>query len=121
KVLWDAQRWEEAGAAAETLLAGIAVSGPPLGKEQRFRIMRCAIAYSMANDEEGLARLRERFGERMRQSPDAGSFAIVAAPIEKQGVAFRELASRRAAADTMERFIASLKDKAAAEAPPAIN
>lgn len=121
KVLWDAQRWEEAGAAAETLLAGIAVSGLPLGKEQRFRIMRCAIAYSMANDEEGLARLRERFGERMRQSPDAGSFAILADPIEKQGVAFRELASRIAAADTMERFIASLKDEAAAEAPPAIN
>lgn len=120
-VLWEAQRWDEAGKAAETLAAGLDVgaAGKPLTDEARYQIMRGAIAYSLADDEEGLARLRSRFGERMAQTSDASGFAVVSDPIERSGVAFRNLVSRIAAANVMQRFVASLKNDEAA--PVAVN
>jgi hypothetical protein len=107
-VLWEAQRWDEAGQAAETLLAG-ATADKTLSADDRFQIMRGAIAYSLADDQAGLNRLRTRFGARMAQTDDASGFAIVSDPIERQGVAFRDLASRIASVNTVQRFINSLK------------
>ncbi len=45
----------------------------------------------------------------MAGGPDASSFAVVSEPIVKQGVAFREMASRIASVDTLDRFLATLK------------
>ncbi|MEN6543703.1 hypothetical protein [Parvibaculum sp.] len=107
-ILWEAQRWDEAGAAAEAVLAG-ADGARPLTDDQRFDVMRSAIAYAMAGNEEGLSRLRTQFGSRMAATSDASAFAVVTDAIEKNGVAFRELASRIASVNTMERFVNSLK------------
>lgn len=109
-VLWDAGRWEEAGAAVETMLGDRWKTDEALSDDARLQVMRGAVAYSLAGDEDGLSRLRTKFGEAMSRSPDAGAFAVVSDPIVEQGVAFRELASRIAAVDTMERFVASLRD-----------
>ncbi|MGB5950120.1 MAG: hypothetical protein WBG82_12435, partial [Parvibaculum sp.] len=107
-VFWEAQRWEEAGQAAEALLAN-AGGERALGADERFQIMRGAIAYSLGNDEAGLERMRTKFGSRMADTADASAFAVVTEPIERQGVAFRELASRIASVNAMERFVNSLK------------
>ncbi|KAB7739092.1 hypothetical protein F2P47_13875 [Parvibaculum sedimenti] len=107
-ILWEAQRWGDAGAAAEVVLAG-AGGARPLTDDERFDVMRSAIAYAMAEDEEGLSRLRTQFGSRMAATSDASAFAVVTDAIEKNGVAFRELASRIASVNTMERFVNSLK------------
>ena len=116
-VLWNAGRWEETGAAFEALLGESWKPDEPLADEVRLQVMRAAVAYSLAGDEDGLSRMRTKFGAAMGRSPDAGAFAVVSDPIAEQGVAFRELASRIASIDTMERFVASLKD----DTPPAIN
>lgn len=108
-VLWDAGRWPEAGAAIETVLGDTWKSGEPLSTEARLLAMRGAIAYSLAGDETGLASLRAKYGQAMAESPDASAFAVVSEPIVKQGVAFREMASRIASVDTLDRFLASLK------------
>ena len=107
-VLWEAERWDEAGKAAEVLLSEGA-GERPLTTDDRFQVMRAAIAYSLADDEVGLQRIRTAFGKRMAATDDASAFAVVSDPIERQGVAFRELASRIAAMNTMERFVNSLK------------
>ena len=107
-VFWEAQRWEEAGQAAEALLAN-AGGERALGADERFQIMRGAIAYSLGNDEAGLERMRTKFGSRMADTADASAFAVVTEPIERQGIAFRELASRIASVNAMERFVNSLK------------
>lgn len=108
-VLWDGGRWTEAGPAIEALLGDVWKAEGPLSDEARLLVMRGAIAYSLGGDEEGLSRLRLKFGEAMRESMDASAFAIVSDPIVKQGVAFREMASRIASIDTLDRFLASLK------------
>ena len=108
-VLWDAGRWPEAGASIETLLGQSWKEDATLDEEKRLLVMRGAIAYSLAGDEDGLSRLRAKFGEAMSESPDASAFAVVSEPIVEQGVAFREMTSRIASVDTLDRFLASLK------------
>ena len=116
-VLWDAGRWEEAGGAFEGMLGDSWKTEGALSDSMRLQVMRAAVAYSLAGDEDGLSRMRTKFGEAMSRSADAGAFAVVSDPIVEQGVAFRELASRIASIDTMERFVSSLKDNV----PSAIN
>jgi hypothetical protein len=108
-VLWDAGRWPEAGAAIEAVLGDTWKIDEPLSTEARLLAMRGAIAYSLAGDETGLASLRAKYGQAMSESADASAFAVVSEPIVKQGVAFREMASRIASVDTLDRFLASLK------------
>lgn len=108
-VLWAAGRWPEAGGAIELLLGETWKADKPLSGEERLLVMRGAIAYSLGADENGLSRFRAKFGEAMHDSPDASAFAIVSDPIVEQGVAFREMASRIASIDTLDRFLASLK------------
>lgn len=119
-VFWEAQKWSEAGLAIQALAerkSAAVKAGKPLSAEARFEVMRSAIAYSLADDDEGLERLRGKFADRMADTPDASAFAIVSDPIERSGVAFRELASRIAAVNMMERFVASLKTE---NPPPAV-
>lgn len=108
-VLWDAGRWPAAGEAIERFLGRSWTQEELLDDETRLLVMRCAIAYSLAGDEAGLSRLRAKFGEAMSMSPDASAFAVVSEPIVEQGVAFREMTSRIASVDTLDRFLASLK------------
>lgn len=106
--LWAGGRWAEAGPAIELALGEDWKTEEAPGAEMRLLIMRGAIAYSLAEDEEGLARLRIKYGDVMSRSADAEAFAVVTEPIVRQGVAFRDMASRIASVDTLDRFIASL-------------
>ncbi len=106
--LWAGGRWSEAGPAIEVALGDGWKNEEMPDSEARLLIMRGAIAYSLAEDEDGLARLRIKYGDVMSRSADAEAFAVVTEPIVKQGVAFRDMASRIASVDTLDRFIASL-------------
>lgn len=108
-VLWDSARWPEAGAALEAQLGDSWKRDGALDAETRFEVMRAAIAYSMAQDEDGLGRLRKKFGKKMQQSPDASAFAAVSDPIEAQGGGvFRDAVRRIASVNTLDKFLASL-------------
>ena len=50
-------------------------------------------------------------------SPDAKSFGVVTEPIERQGVAFRDLAKTIAQVDTLQAFMTEFKKQSAP--PPA--
>lgn len=119
EIYWESESWDAAGQAheaiAEESLKGVAPD-LALSDDTRFSIMRSAIAYSLGSNVKGLARLRAKFGSRMATSVDASAFAVVSDPIETSGVAFRELASKVAAVDTIEKFVSSLKDDATARA-----
>ena len=58
--LWSAGRWAEAGPAIEVALGEGWKGGEAPGAEMRLLVMRGAIAYSLAEDEDGLGRLRIR-------------------------------------------------------------
>jgi len=80
-------------------------------------VMRAAVAYSLAGDENALRRLRSRFAAKMNDSPDARAFSVVTGRIDQQGVAFQDLAKSIAAVDTLQAFMADLKKQGVARAP----
>ncbi len=120
-ISWDSANWTVAGNKAEEVLGDrYNVSGPLL-PEERALIMRAAVAYSLGNDEAGLDKLRQHYAEKMTASPDAKAFAIVTERIDRQGVAFRDLAKQIASVDTLQAFMADFKKQTAAAPKTASN
>ncbi len=110
-IYWESGNWAVAGQKTEDLLGDIWQGSQPLTTEQRQYVMRAAIAYSLANDETSLDRLRDHFAAKMKASPDASAFAVVTQRIDMQGVAFRDVAGKIASIDTLESFMTDFKTK----------
>ena len=68
-------------------------------------MLRMAVSYSLANDEPGLDRLRQRFGPKMQTTQDGATFAVLAQEIDMHGLAFRDAAAKIASVDTLESFM----------------
>jgi hypothetical protein len=104
-ILWNGRRWREAGEANERLL-GSRWQGPgSLGDRDRSDVMRAAIAYTLADDALSLDRLRSKFAGTMADSADARTFAFITRPNAASTRAFRDLARRVTAADTLADFL----------------
>jgi hypothetical protein len=108
-ISWDASNWTIAGGKAEEVLGDRYNASGPLLPEERALIMRAAVAYSLGNDEAALDKLRQHYAEKMNASADGKAFSIVTERIDRQGVAFRDLAKRIAAVDTLQAFMADFK------------
>jgi hypothetical protein len=110
-ISWDSGQWAMAAQNAETLLGDRWNDDKPLSGEERTEVMRAAIAYSLANDETGLDRVRTHFAAKMQTTPDANAFAVVTQNIDRQGLAFRETAAKLASIGTLEAFMKDFKEK----------
>ena len=58
-----------AGQKAEELLGDRWSDATPLTADERGSVLRAAVAYSLANDEASLDRLRAHFAAKMKASP----------------------------------------------------
>jgi len=110
-IYWESGNWAVAAQMAEQLLGDRWNDAVPLDADERQNLMRAAIAYSLADDEASLDRLRTRFGPKMKSSPDASAFAVVTQNIDLQGVAFRDMAGKIASIDTLEGFMQDFKKR----------
>ena len=74
--------------------------------------MRAAIAYSLARDTAGSARLGERYGPAMERTDQAAAFRLLTDSDLPQGNArFSDMASRIASIDTLEAFMEPFRDR----------
>ena len=110
-IYWESGNWDLAGQKAEAMAAPAAADPEPLSEESRAEILRAAIAYSLANDEAGLERLRKTFAVRMGASPDASAFAVVTQKLDTEGTAFRDMAGQIASIDTLETFMKDFRKR----------
>ncbi|MGN6515928.1 MAG: tetratricopeptide repeat protein [Rhizomicrobium sp.] len=110
-IYWESGNWAVAGQKAEELLADRWNDKAPLSDDERHEVMRAAIAYSLADDETSLDRLRDHFGPKMSASVDATAFTVVTQNIDAQGAAFRDQAGRIASIDTLEAFMKDFKKR----------
>jgi tetratricopeptide (TPR) repeat protein len=108
-IYWESGNWAAAGQKIEQLLGKRWEDPKPLTAKDRHDVMRAAIAYSLANDETSLDRLRAHFAAKMKKSSDASAFAVITQRIDTQGVAFRDVAGRIASLDTLESFMKNFK------------
>ncbi|MBL6939815.1 MAG: hypothetical protein ISS15_11455 [Alphaproteobacteria bacterium] len=104
-IYWESGNWAVAGQKAEELLGTRAADAAPLSADDRLMVMRAAVAYSLANDQASLDRLRTAFGPKMTKTPDATAFAVLAQNIDSHGVDFRNKAAQIAAVDTLQNFM----------------
>ena len=113
-IAWDSGNWATAGAKAEETLGDRWNVDGALSDRERAEVMRAAVAYSLANDDAALSRLRERFGAKMAKSPDANPFAVVTEKDQRGGLDFRDVAKSIADVDTLQAFMADFKKREAA-------
>ena len=112
-IYWDSGNWAVAAQKLEEMLAPAMVE-PALGAEDRMRALRAAVAYSLANDEKSLDRLRTTLTPKLKGSNEANLFAVLSQPIEMHGLAFREAAARIASVETLKTFMSDFQKKFAA-------
>ena len=110
-IYWESGNWPVAGQKAEELLGDSWDGKTPLSDGDRQEVMRAAIAYSLANDEPSLDRLRDHFMPKMKASKDASAFTVVTQNISAQGAAFRDQAGQVASIDTLEAFMKDFKKR----------
>ncbi len=109
-IYWAAQDWPMAASSLDKVL-GDSVPPPdkPLDVAVQGRVMRAAIAYALAGQQEGLDKLRGRYDAQMAASPYADSFDVISRSSASNGVAFRQLASTIAGLDTLKDFMATYR------------
>jgi len=106
-IYWESGQWAQAGQSSEALLPADAdpANPAPLAAGDKQNLMRAAIAYSLANDQASLERLRVRFANRMTSGTDASAFVLITQKVDTQDAAFRDTAARIASIDTLETFM----------------
>jgi hypothetical protein len=110
-VYWDAQRWPDAAAKIEAMLAARYEGFTPLTEIERADLMRACVAYSLAGDTASLERLRTRFGAKMAQSPDAKAFAVMTQAPDVTGDDYKNLVKRVSSADTLAAFLTDFRTR----------
>ncbi|SDR37128.1 hypothetical protein [Pseudovibrio sp. Tun.PSC04-5.I4] len=103
--LWSARSWQKAGEQLERMNGSRWSDEVPLADSERVDVIRAAIAYTLAEDGLGLERLRQKFSEKMSQSPHATAFEVVTRPIDDRGVEFLSVASTMGGGDSLDSFL----------------
>jgi len=104
-IYWESGNWALAGQKTEEMLGNRWSDAAPLSEAERSQLLRAAVAYSLANDETSLSRVREHFAAKMKGTQDANLFQVLSADIDQHGLAFRDAAARIASLDTLEAFM----------------
>ena len=110
-IMWDAQRWPDAGAKAEALLGTRYEDIAPLTDMERTDLMRAAVAYSLAGDAGALERLRTRFQAKMSQSLDAKAFTMVTQSADVTSEDYKTLIKHVASVDTLDAFLKDFRSR----------
>lgn len=110
-IVWDAQRWPDAGTRTEALLGKRYEDFAPLTEIERMDLMRASVAYSLAGDVASLERLRTRFEGKMAQSPDAKAFAVITQASDIASDDYKNLVKRVASVDTLEAFLQDFRSR----------
>ena len=108
-VLWAARRWQQAAEHIELLHGDRWKSFEPLSDAERQDLLRAGVAYAIAEDKIGSARLREKYAAKMAEGPDRRAFDVVTGGIGNNSAEFRAVARLVAATDTLTGFLRDLK------------
>lgn len=115
-ILWSASRHRESAEQSERWVSARRGTAA-LTEMERRHLLRAAIGYALSDDNLGLDRLRARWSEPMKDTPDQRAFDVVTAPIEARGVEYREIARSIADRDTLDAFLKNYRERYPTETP----
>ncbi|MEQ1820050.1 MAG: hypothetical protein ABL871_15720, partial [Terricaulis sp.] len=107
---WRARDWQRAAVELRTLLAG-RNRAQPLDEHNRQVVLRTGVALTLAGDEPGVQALYREYAGDMANTPEADAFEVVAAGINADGAAIRDVARAVARTDLMGRFIERMRTR----------
>ena len=110
-IYWESGNWAVAGQKIEEMLGTRGSDAVALNASERTNVLRAAVAYSLANDEKSLERLRTNFSAKMKATPDVNLFDVLSQPLDMHGLAFRDAAAQIASVDTFKSFMADFNKK----------
>ena len=111
ELAWKQRSWGSAGTLLETQLGDRWKSALPLNGDEEVRLLRAGVAYSLAEDQASLTRLRTRYGkltDAVRQ-PDAMRIALSGA--DAPAVSAADFARVSSDADAFAGWVARMKKK----------
>ena len=76
-IYWGSRQWQKAAEHIELLYGDRWKSFEPLTDGERADMLRAGVAYSLAEDKIGIARLRDKYAAKMAQGPDGRAFDVV--------------------------------------------
>ncbi|HEV3177370.1 MAG TPA: hypothetical protein VGZ72_15360 [Stellaceae bacterium] len=126
-IYWKTKSWQDAARVFDRLVE-VPEDGQKLAKRDAQIVLNWAAALTLSGDQAGLARLRDRFGAAMAQSPYADGFRLIASDDGAAGTDDpRERAHRLAEIAELKSFATELRKSldgdaaAATAAAPATN
>jgi tetratricopeptide (TPR) repeat protein len=121
---WRARDWQRAAAELRTLL-GMRNRAQPLDGHGRQAVLRAGVALTLAGDEAGVRALYRDYAGDLANTAEADAFEVVAAGIQADGAAIRDVARVVARTDLLDRFLQRLRARlteqaaqGAAQTPP---
>lgn len=115
---WRARDWDRAALELRTLL-GARNSAQPLDGHGRQAVLRAAVAYTLAGNDDGVRALYREYAGDLAGTPEADAFEVVASGVQADGAAIRDVARAVARTDLLDRFMQNLRARMTAEAAAA--
>lgn len=109
EVYWRQKAWPSAAAAFERRLGDRWKSPGPLTGEEENLLIRAAVAFSLAGDAEGLARLNDRFGRFADQARSPEAVRIALFGLDGDSVRPADFARIAAQAESFSAWAAGMK------------
>ena len=111
-IYWASRNWQKAAEHIELLYGDRWKSFEPLTDAERADMLRAGVAYSLAEDKLGAARLRDKYAAKMAEGPDGRAFDVVTGGLGANSPEFREVARIVASGDTLSGFLRDLQARA---------
>jgi tetratricopeptide (TPR) repeat protein len=108
-IYWASRNWQKAAEHIELMYGDRWKSFEPLTDAERADMLRAGVAYSLAEDRLGTARLRDKYAAKMAQGPDGRAFDVVTGGLGATSPEFREVARIVASSDTLSGFLRDLR------------
>ncbi|MEA2981217.1 MAG: hypothetical protein QOF09_3040, partial [Alphaproteobacteria bacterium] len=106
---WASRNWQQAAEHIELMYGDRWRSFEPLTEGERADLLRAGVAYALAEDRLGTARLRDKYAAKMAEGPDGRAFDVVTGGLGPSSMEFREVARIVASGDTLSGFLRDLK------------
>ncbi len=110
-ILWENDRWQDAGDQYERMLGGRWNDALPLSDQEQLQVLKAGIAFTLASDRLSLDRLRTKYARKMGESPNGAAFEAVTGPVLAKGDTFDQVVKSIAAVGTMDSFLADYRKR----------
>ncbi|MGB0683149.1 MAG: tetratricopeptide repeat protein [Magnetovibrionaceae bacterium] len=111
-VYWQSQDWPNTAKTLNNVLRDMGVDKrEPLDERQGEMVLNLAIAYTLAGNERGTARLRNDFGMQMMETKVADAFQLIADPENRTLIDYRSVADKVSVARNFQSFMEAYKQR----------